>query len=199
LARHYVVPHISTGDMLRAAARSETEFGKRAKEFMDAGELVPDEVMIGVVNERLEYDDTALRGFILDGFPRTVGQAEALDTLLGLVRSLHLALDIELSTEEALGRLADRRVCSVCGAIYSRSQPPHLDSSCDFCGGEVVERDDDKPEAIARRLGLYEEQTAPLIAWYMEQDKLVVVDGLGTPDHVFDRLVRAIDSRRKPI
>src|SRR5687767_14349954 len=100
LARHYVVPHISTGDMLRAAARSETEFGKRAKEFMDAGELVPDEVMIGVVNERLEYEDTALRGFILDGFPRTVGQAEALDVLLGTTRTLHLALDIELSTEE---------------------------------------------------------------------------------------------------
>jgi adenylate kinase len=166
---------------------------------MDAGELVPDEVMIGVVNERLEYEDTALRGFILDGFPRTVGQAEALDTLLGLARALDLALDLEVDTEVVLQRLASRRVCSVCGAIYSADQAPHVDSSCDFCGGEVVTRDDDRSTAIERRLRLYEEQTAPLIAWYMEQDKLVAVDGLGLPDVVFDRLVRAIDSRRKPL
>lgn len=196
LARHYVVPHISTGDMLRAAARSLTEFGKKAKEFMDAGELVPDEVMIGVVQERLDFDDTAFRGFILDGFPRTTAQAEALDGILSDGRALDMAIDIELSTEEALRRLGDRRVCGVCGAIYSTWSRPHLDWTCDHCGGEVVERDDDKPEAIERRLRLYEEQTAPLIAWYMERDKLVVVDGEGSPDAVFDRLVRAIDGRR---
>lgn len=196
LARHYVVPHISTGDMLRAAARSRTEFGRKAKEFMDAGELVPDEVMIGLVQERLDYEDTSSRGFILDGFPRTDGQAEALAEFLGNDRALDLAIDIELPTEAALKRLASRRVCIVCGAIYSADQPPHFNWSCDFCGGEVVQREDDQPDAIKRRLDLYEEQTSPLIAWYLERDHLVTIDGLGRPDDVFRRLVHAIDGRR---
>ncbi len=196
LARHYVVPHISTGDMLRAAARSMTEFGKRAKEFMDAGELVPDEVMIGVVQERLDFDDTAHRGFILDGFPRTVGQAEALEAILGESRALDVAVDLEVPTELVLDRLASRRVCEVCGAIYSVSSPPHVNWTCDHCGGEVVQREDDRPEAIRRRLALYEEQTAPLIAWYRDRGALVAVDGAGAPDDVFARLVRLIDERR---
>jgi len=195
LARHYVVPHISTGDMLRVAARSHSEFGSKAKDYMDAGELVPDEVMIGLVQERLDYEDTSSRGFILDGFPRTTGQAQALTDLLD-ERRLDLAIDIELPTEDALTRLASRRVCDVCGAIYSTAQPPHLNWTCDFCGGEVVQREDDQPEAIRRRLHLYEEQTAPLIAWYLERDMLVTIDGLGRPDDVFHRMVRAIDSRR---
>src|SRR4051812_44330848 len=122
LARHYVVPHISTGDMLRAAARSHSEFGQRAKAFIDAGELVPDEVMIGLVQERLDYEDTSSRGFILDGFPRTTTQAAALHEFLGDERALHLAIDFELPTEVALERLASRRVCNVCGAIYSTRQ-----------------------------------------------------------------------------
>ena len=184
--------------MLRAAARSQTEFGKKAKEFMDAGELVPDEVMIGVVKERLDYEDTAFRGFILDGFPRTAAQAEALSELLGRDRDLDMAIDLEVDTQIVMERLASRRVCSVCGAIYSAAQPPHVNWTCDHCGGEVVQRDDDKPEAIARRLSLYEQQTEPLIAWYMERDKLVAVDGLGQPDVVFDRIVRAVDTRRRP-
>ena len=196
LARHYVVPHISTGDMLRAAARSQTEFGAKAKQFMDAGELVPDEVMIGLVRERLDYDDTSARGFILDGFPRTTHQAQALADFLGDDRALDLAIDIELPTEAALKRLSARRVCDVCGAIYSSDQPPHLNWTCDFCGGEVVQREDDQPEAIKRRLDLYESQTAPLIAWYLERDHLVTVDGMGYPDDVFRRMVQAIDSRR---
>ncbi len=196
LARHFVVPHISTGDMLRAAARSRTEFGRKAKEFMDAGELVPDEVMIGLVKERLDYDDTSLRGFILDGFPRTAAQAEALAGLLG-ERELDLAIDIELPTEEALARLASRCVCNVCGAIYSKTNPPHVNWTCDHCGGEVVQREDDQPEAIRRRLALYEEQTAPLIAWYLEHDKLVTVDGMGEPDDVFRRLVGALEAKRQ--
>jgi adenylate kinase len=197
LARHYVVPHISTGDMLRAAARSMTEFGRKAKEYMDAGELVPDDVMIGLVQERLDYEDTSSRGFILDGFPRTDGQAEALAEFLADDRPLDLAIDIDLPLEAALERLASRRVCDVCGAIYSAHQPPHLNWTCDFCGGEVVQREDDQPDAIKRRLDLYEEQTAPLIAWYLERDHLVTVDGLGHPDEVFERMVRAIDSRRR--
>jgi adenylate kinase len=196
LARHYVVPHISTGDMLRAAARSQTVFGEKAKQFMDAGELVPDEVMIGLVRERLDYEDTSARGFILDGFPRTREQAQALHEFLADDRPLDLAIDIELPTEAALKRLAARRVCDVCGAIYSADQPPHLNWTCDFCGGEVVQREDDQPDAIKRRLDLYEEQTAPLIAWYLERDHLVTIDGMGHPDQVFQRMVHAIDGRR---
>ena len=195
LARHYVVPHISTGDMLRAAARSAGEFGRKAKAFMDAGELVPDEVMVGMVKERLEYEDTKYRGFILDGFPRTAFQAEQLSKLLA-PRDLDMAIDIEVPTEVVLARLASRRVCQVCGAIYSTGAPPKFDWSCDHCGGEVVQREDDTEEAIHRRLALYEEATAPLIAWYLERDMLITVDGMGTPDAVFARLVRSIDTRR---
>lgn len=196
LARHYVVPHISTGDMFRAAVRSGTEFGKKAKEYMDAGELIPDEVVVGVVNERLEQDDTTTRGFILDGFPRTAPQAAELSRLLA-PRDIDLALDLEVDTEVVLKRLASRRVCSDCGANYSTASPPKYDWTCDVCGGEVVQREDDTESAIRRRLDLYERETAPLIAWYLERDKLVAVDGNGIPDDVFSRLVRAIDGRRE--
>ncbi len=195
LARHYVVPHISTGDMLRSAARSGTEFGQRAKEYMDAGELVPDEVMIGLVRERLDYDDTAQRGFILDGFPRNTYQAEQLSHILA-PRDIDMAIDVEVDTRIVLERLASRRVCQVCGTNYSVETPPKLEWTCDHCGGEVVQREDDQPEAIRRRLALYEEQTAPLIAWYQDRGKLVTVDGFGRPDEVAGRLVKAIDSRR---
>ncbi len=195
LARHFVAPHISTGDMLRAAARSQTEFGRQAQKFMDAGDLVPDEVMIGLVKERLDYDDTAFRGFILDGFPRTTTQAQSLADLLG-DKPLELVVDIVLPTDEALARLASRRVCNVCGAIYSVERPPHVDWTCDHCGGEVVQREDDRPEAIRRRLDLYEQQTAPLIRWYRDRDILVSVDGLGRPDEVFRRIVGALEMRR---
>jgi adenylate kinase len=196
LARHYVVPHISTGDMFRAAVRAETEFGRRAKEFMDAGELIPDDVVIGVVRERLNQDDTSTRGFILDGFPRTVQQAEALTEALA-PRGIDLALDLEVPTDVVLRRLASRRVCQVCGMNYSTEKPPAYNWTCDNCGGEVVQREDDREEAIARRLRLYEEQTEPLIAFYLQADKLVAVDGTGSPDDVTARLVRAIDARRE--
>lgn len=195
LARHYVVPHISTGDMFRAAVRAETEFGKKAREYMDAGELIPDEVVIGVVRERLAQDDTSTRGFILDGFPRTVHQAEALAEALS-PRGIDLALDLEVPTDIVLRRLASRRVCQVCGMNYSTDKPPAYNWTCDNCGGEVVQREDDREEAIARRLRLYEEQTEPLIAFYLASDKLVAVDGTGSPDDVTARLVRAIDARR---
>ena len=193
LARHYVIPHISTGDMFRAAVKGGTEFGRKAKEYMDSGELVPDDVVIGVVNERLEQDDTKERGFVLDGFPRTVHQAEALDEVL-IPRSLDLVIDLEVPTEIVLKRLATRRVCQDCGANYSTDTPPL--GGCDTCGGEVVMREDDTEAAIRRRLDLYEKETEPLIAWYLAKDKLVTVDGLGSPDDVTRRLVRAIDARR---
>jgi adenylate kinase len=194
LGRHYAVPHISTGDMFRAAVRSGSEFGKKARKFMDAGELVPDDVVIGLVEERLSQDDARLRGFILDGFPRTVHQAEALDQILP-PPGVELVIDLEVPTEVVLKRLASRRVCVECGTNYSVERPPSVDEKCDVCGGLVVQREDDTVNAIRRRLELYEEQTAPLIAWYLAMDKLVTVDGVGDPDKVTTRLIRAIDLR----
>src|SRR3954454_3366348 len=196
LARHYVVPHISTGDMFRAAKKSNTEFGRKLAEYMDAGELVPDEVVVGVVAERLTADDTKERGFILDGFPRTVHQADELTGIL-TPRDIDLAIDLEVDTEVVLKRLASRRVCSTCGANYSTEKPPRYNWTCDVCGGEVVQREDDTEEAIGRRLKLYEQETAPLIAWYLERDKLVQVSGMGSPDDVTVRLIRGIDHRRE--
>jgi adenylate kinase len=194
LSRHYVVPHISTGDMLRSAVKEGTAFGRKAKEIMDAGELVPDDIMLGIVEERLDQDDTKNRGFILDGFPRTVAQADALEQ----IAVIELAIDLEVPTEMVLKRLASRRVCIDCGTNYSLASPPKENWTCDVCGGEVVQRADDTEDAILRRLALYEEQTAPLVAWFMERDILVVVDGMGDPDTVSARLVRAIDLRRDP-
>jgi adenylate kinase len=193
LSRHYVVPHISTGDMFRAAVRSGTEAGIQAKSYMDAGELIPDVVVVGVVQERLVADDTANRGFILDGFPRTVHQAEALIEILA-PRGIDLAIDLEVDTEHVLYRLASRRVCSDCGANYAVDSPPKVNWTCDICGGEVVQREDDTEPAIRRRLELYERETAPLIEWYSERDLLVAVDGLGTADEVSGRLIKVIDA-----
>jgi adenylate kinase len=197
LSRHYVVPHISTGDMLRTAVKEGTAFGLKAKEFMDAGELLPDDVMIGVVEERLEKDDTKRRGFILDGFPRTVAQAEALAEITQPT-GIDLAVDLEVPREVVLERLASRRVCVDCGANYSTSDRPKRDWTCDFCGGDVIQRDDDTEEAITRRLTLYEKETAPLVAWFAARDLLAIVDGTGHPDRVLARVVRAIDAQREP-
>jgi len=194
IARHYAVPHISTGDMFRAAVRSGSEFGRKAREFMDAGELVPDDVVIGLVQERQGRDDARLRGFVLDGFPRTVQQAEALDEMLP-APGVELVIDLEVPTDVVLKRLASRRVCVECGTNYSVERPPSDPETCDVCGGKVVQREDDTVNAIRRRLELYEEQTAPLIAWYLAKDKLVTVDGVGEPDRVTTRLIRAIDLR----
>lgn len=195
LARHYVVQHISTGDMFRMATASGSEFGKRLNEYMSKGDLVPDEVVLGVVKERLEQRDVQERGFLLDGFPRTAAQAEGLTKLL-YPDELELAIDLELPTEEALRRLASRLVCESCNAIYSDSAPPQEDHICDVCGGNVTRRADDNEAAIRHRLELYEEQTEPLISYYLERDKLVTVDAVGSPDEVTARLIRAIDRRR---
>ena len=196
LSRHYVVPHISTGDMLRSAVKEGTEFGQKAKQFMDAGELLPDSIIIGVVDERLEKDDTKSRGFILDGFPRTVAQAEAL-TEITQPRGIDLAINLDVPVDVVLPRLAGRRVCVDCGANYSVEQPPKYNWACDVCGGEVVHRPDDTEAAIRRRLDLYEEQTAPLIEWFEKKGNLVEVDGMGSTDDVTDRLVRTIDRFRE--
>ncbi len=196
LARHYVVPHISTGDLFRAAVKAGTsEYAKKAKEYMEAGELIPDDIVVGVVKERLNQNDTGHRGFILDGFPRTTYQAEQLAEMLA-PRDLDLVINLEVPLEVVMKRLADRRVCRDCGANYSVGTPPKVDWTCDVCGGEVVQRGDDTPDAIKRRLTLYEKETAPLIAWYRDRDKLETVDGLGSPEEVSASLMQAIDRRR---
>ena len=195
LSRHYVVPHISTGDILRAAVRDGTEFGRRAREIMDAGNLVPDDVMVGIMDERLDRDDTRGRGFILDGFPRTVAQAEALDRMTS-PRGIDVAINLDLPRDVALARLIARLICADCGTNYSTADPPKYGMTCDVCGGDVVHRDDDTEAAIIRRLDLYEEETTPLISFFDEKGLLETVDAMGTPDAVTDRLVAVVDKRR---
>ncbi|MDA8040628.1 MAG: adenylate kinase [Actinomycetota bacterium] len=197
LSHHYVIPHISTGDMLRAAVKSRTMLGREAERYLDAGELIPDEIVLKMVAERLDQDDTKSRGFVLDGFPRTVTQAAGLDGLLA-PGELDLVIDLEVPREVVLERLASRRVCVDCGAIYSTTAPPRVPWNCDVCGGEVVQREDDTEVAIKRRLDLYDHETAPLVAWYSKACKLAVVSGLGSPDEVFDRLVELVDAKRGP-
>lgn len=195
LSHYLAVPHISTGDMLRAAVKAGTEFGQLAKSYMDRGELIPDDVIMGIVEERLQEPD-ASRGFLLDGFPRTTVQAEALD---GMVKPevLDLVIDLDVPTELVLRRLSSRRVCSTCGANYSLETPPKLSWTCDLCGGEVVQRQDDTEVAIRRRLDLYQKATAPLIEFYQSRGLLAVVDGVGSPDEVMDRLVDVVDKSKK--
>jgi adenylate kinase len=195
LSRHYVVPHISTGEMLRAAVKEGTELGRKAAEIMNEGGLVPDDVMIGIVDERLDHDDTTRRGYILDGFPRTVPQAKALGELTA-GRTLDLVIDLDVPKEIVLRRLASRRVCADCGANYSVDKPPRYDCVCDNCGGEVEQREDDTPAAIEKRLAEYERETAPLIGWYRDVGLLEVVDGQGTTTEVSLRLFELIDLRR---
>ena len=196
LSRHYVVPHVSTGEILRSAVKDGTPLGQQAKEFMDAGDLVPDDVMIGIVDERLQRPDAMRRGYVLDGFPRTAAQAQALDEMIK-ERPLDVVIDLEVPRDIVLARLAARRVCLDCGANYSVAVPPKQNWTCDFCGGEVVQRDDDTEEAIARRLDLYDLQTAPLVDYYKGQNLLEIVDGVGSADDVLARLVRTIDAARE--
>lgn len=193
LAERYDVPHISTGDMLRAAVKEGTAFGLKAKEIMDAGHLVSDEVMLGIISERLAEPDAA-GGWLLDGFPRTLQQAKDLAALVG-EGGIDLAIDIEASEDVVVERISSRRVCSNCGAIYSTELPPSTPWTCDVCGGEVVQRDDDTEAAVRERLAIYTEQTVPAVRWFEEQGLLVTVDGVGDPDDVTQRLVDAIDAR----
>lgn len=193
LAARYGVPHVSTGDMLRAAVRGGTEFGLKAKEIMDAGQLVSDEVMLGLVSERLSQPD-AVNGWLLDGFPRTPRQAQDLLAMDAAGR-IDLAVNLEVPEDVVVGRISSRRVCSNCGAIYSVDSPPTHNWTCDQCGGEVVQRDDDTEDSVRKRLSLYNEQTAPLLAWFDEQGLLAEVDGVGDPDAITAKLVAVIDER----
>jgi adenylate kinase len=195
LSRHFVVPHISTGDMLRAAVREGTDLGRMAKKVMDDGGLVGDDIMIGIVNERLSHHDAKGRGYILDGFPRTVFQAQALDQVTS-EQPIDLVLDLDVPRELVLARLSARRVCRDCGTNYVASGSEKSPWICEVCGGDVMFRDDDTPEAIEHRLDLYEQQTSPLIEYYQSQGRLAVVDGVGSPEAVFRLLAAAVDATR---
>lgn len=191
LCEHFGAPHISTGDMLRAAVANGTPIGVEARSYMDSGRLVPDDVMMGVVEERLAESDVQEKGFLLDGFPRTVGQAQALSAFA----TIDVAVDLDVPEDVVIERISTRRVCSSCGRIYSTEQPPTRDWTCDTCGGEVVQRGDDTPEAVASRLAAYTTETTPTIGWYEQAGLLVHVDGLGTMDEVTTRLIDAINAR----
>jgi adenylate kinase len=196
LSHHYVVPHVSTGDMLRGEVKSKSDLGRRAQSLMDQGELIPDDMVMEMVRSRLSERDTTGRGFVLDGCPRTTVQAEALHDIVHPF-GLDLVVDLEVPTTLVMKRLASRRVCVDCGSNYSTAAPPMVNWTCDVCGGEVIQREDDTEEAIERRLNLYEAETAPLIAWYQERDLLVGINGTGSPDAVTRRVVGAIDARRQ--
>lgn len=190
LSEHYGAPHISTGDILRDAVANATPIGLEAKSYMDTGRLVPDEVMLGVIEERLARDDVAAAGFLLDGFPRTIGQAEALFAST----PIDVAVDLVVPEDVVVERISSRRVCNACGRIYSVTQPPSVGWACDTCGGDVVQRADDTPEAVAKRLAAYAAETLPTIEWFEGKGVLVHVDGLGSPDEVSTRLVAAVDA-----
>jgi adenylate kinase len=198
LSHHYVVPHVSTGDMLRGEVKSKTPLGTRAQSLMDHGELIPDDMVMQMVRGRLSERDTRGRGFILDGCPRTISQAKDLDDVVHPF-GLDLVIDLDVPTALVMKRLASRRVCVDCGANYSTAAPPMVNWTCDVCGGEVVQREDDTEEAIQRRLDLYEAETAPLVAWYTERDLLISINGTGSPDSVTRRVVGAIDAQRQKL
>jgi adenylate kinase len=193
ISKKYGVPAISTGEIFRWAIKGKTALGLKVQQYLDEGRLVPDQLTIGVVRERLEAGD-AREGFLLDGFPRNLEQARALDAILADAgASLDAALVLDVPEEVSLRRIMGRRACSNCGRNYHVDAPPSEDWTCDVCGGEVVERNDDHEEVtIRKRLGLYHEQTEPLKQLYEERGLLLEVDGVGTPDEVFSRIVEAL-------
>ena len=189
------IPHISTGDMFRAAMKNETPLGKKAKGFMDAGDLVPDEVTNGIVAERLDQDDTT-DGFLLDGFPRTIPQAEVLEQILSdQDRQLDAAIYIKVDKSILMERLTGRFICSNCGETYHKLyNPPQEDGVCDVCGGtEFHQRDDDKPETVKKRIEVNEEQTNALVDFYQEKGILRIIDGQQAPDDVFADIQQNLD------
>jgi len=193
LVADFPIPHISTGDMFRAAVKNGTELGKEAKKYMDAGGLVPDAVTIGIVRERLSQADCA-KGFILDGFPRTKEQAVALDGILkDLGIKLTAAVNINVPDKELVSRVTGRRICKACGATYHiKFNPTKQQGVCDKCGGSLYQRDDDKEETVKKRLEAYHSQTAPLIAYYEKQGVYKEIDGTQQIDKVYADVVARV-------
>jgi adenylate kinase len=197
LVEDFGLPYYSTGIILREAVANGSELGKQAKEYMDAGELVPDELINNVIAERLDSGE-ADDGFLLDGFPRTIGQAEMLEeTLKGRGRKLTGALLIEASDDDVVQRLSGRRTCAKGGHVYHLDfDPPKNDGVCDQDGSRLIQRDDDKPETVRKRLSVYHEQTEPLIEWYTDKGLLSRFDGRRTPDEVHDRIRATLATKR---
>jgi len=192
LASRLDVPHISTGDMLREAVAAGTPVGQKAASIMASGALVPDDVMIDIINDRLAKPD-ASKGFILDGFPRTLVQAEKLDGLVGNGKSNLRVLQLLVPDEAIVRRISLRRTCAQCGAIYHlENNPPASDSVCDRCGAEVIARPDDNEEAVRKRLEAFHRQTLPVATYYKSKSILREVDGVGPVDQVFERIERSL-------
>lgn len=196
LIKKYGIPQISTGDILRAAVKDRTPMGLKAKKFMDSGALVPDEVVVGIVEERITMNDCA-DGFILDGFPRTVAQADALSLMLEQnSASIEHVIAITVNNDELLKRISGRWTCKVCGAGCHKIASTTQSDACIECGGELYQRDDDREETMRRRLEVYQQQTAPLIGYYSERNKLRSVDGLGDIEEIQKKLIDIIESKQ---
>jgi len=193
IAAKYNIPHISTGDIFRANIKSETELGLKAKEFMDQGLLVPDELVLELVADRLSQAD-AMEGFVLDGFPRTIPQAKNLTQTLEKINSgINYAIDVSVPDENIVRRMGGRRACINCGGTYhTKYLTPKVEGVCDACGSELVLRSDDEPETVLKRLGVYHKQTAPLIDYYKEMGLLVTVDGTLAINDIFNTIVEII-------
>jgi adenylate kinase len=196
LVEKYGIPQISTGDLLRAAVAAGTALGKEAKSYMDRGELVPDSVVLGMVKERLSQDDCK-KGFILDGFPRNVAQAEALDKMLAeMIMPLDIALNLDVPFDDLMKRLTGRRTCKSCGQMYNvYYSPSKVEGKCDKCGGELFQRDDDKEETIKKRLDVYRAQTEPLIDYYSKKGILKSVSGTGSIDEIFNSICAILEKK----
>jgi adenylate kinase len=197
LRQDFQLPYIATGDMLRANVKDETELGRKAKEFMDAGDLVPDDLIVAMARDRLNEDD-AQEGFLLDGFPRTVPQADALGEMLdGLGRRITATLLIDVPDEEVVRRLSGRRVCVKAGHNYHvESDPPKNEGICDQDGSRLVQRDDDKPEVVEHRLAVYREKTEPLVEYYDSRGLMRRIDGTRPPSEVHDHIRAVIATLR---
>ena len=193
IADKYSIPHISTGDIFRANIKEGTELGKKAKTYMDQGLLVPDELVVDLVVDRVQQDDCS-NGYVLDGFPRTIPQAESLDAALEkLGDRIDYAINVEVPDENIVRRMSGRRACLACGATYHLVHiPPKKEGICDNCGKELVLRDDDKPETVTKRLNVYHEQTQPLIDYYTTKNVLAEVDGTKDMEEVFQDIVKVL-------
>lgn len=190
IAEKYQIPHISTGDIFRANIKGGTELGMKAKTFMDQGMLVPDEITIGMLMDRIKEAD-CVNGYVLDGFPRTIPQAESLTAALaGLGEAIDYAVNVDVPDEAIINRMAGRRACLACGATYHvEYNPPKTEGVCDVCGEKLVLREDDKPETVQKRLSVYHEQTQPLIDYYQKAGVLKEVDGTQDMNVVFQNIV----------
>lgn len=191
IAEKLEIPHVSTGDIFRDNIKQETELGKKVKKIIDSGNLVPDDLTLNVVKDRLSRGD-CLKGFILDGFPRNIEQAKALDNII----KMNVVIDLEIPDSEVINRLEGRRTCTnkECGAIYNlnTSPKPNAKNKCDKCGSSLFQRDDDKRDAIQKRLEIYHELTSPLIKFYQDQGNLIRINGLNSIDKVFNDIIKKI-------